>query len=108
MALGFLNIPYKSTVLSYDDESTPIELSGSKMLPILKKENNIINESLDIILELDVQGKLKTSVFLNEKDEREKVENLLFQVGSIVHPLAMPYWIFTPEFNDNSRKYFSK
>jgi len=25
---------------------------------------------------------------------------------SFVHPLAMPYWIWTPEFDEGSRKYF--
>ena len=50
LACGYLDIPFKSTVIPYSDEETPRSIAGKKMLPILKTEDaNIINESLDII-----------------------------------------------------------
>ena len=105
MALGLLNLNYDSIVLPYDDESTPIELMGVKMLPIFEfKDNSVSNESLDIIKVLDKDNILKHEL-LTEVNLKE-VNSLLSEVGSSVHSLCMPYWMWTPEFNDQSRKYF--
>lgn len=105
MALGLLNINYESIVLPYDDETTPKELTGVKMLPIFTySDGRSSNESLDIISEFDKSDKLNLSK-LNEL-ERETVEELLSEIGSNVHSLCMPYWMWTPEFNNQSRKYF--
>lgn len=103
MALGFLKIPYKSVVLSYDDEKTPIDLCGKKMLPIAQIGSETINESLDIIERLDSENKLKTKECLSEIDS---LNFLLSKIGSFVHPLAMPHWMYTPEFDLKARKYF--
>ncbi len=100
MALGYLNIPYESKVLRYDDEATPISLTGLKMLPILQFEGRAMNESLDIIKFLDKENKLKPS----GKD----IGPLLNELGNPIHSLAMPYWIYTPEFDEVSRDYFKK
>lgn len=103
MALGYLNIDYTSHVLPYDDEKTPLDLTGIKMLPIFEAENWVSNESLEIIQRLDRDDKLQTvSTISNYK----QIEVLLNQIGSDVHSLAMPYWIWTQEFNDSSRHYF--
>ncbi len=105
LALGYLNIPYISQVLRYDDESTPVQLTGKKMLPILKTKEGAINESLDIIELLDKENRLKTSeIKLN--DEFVSLETLLNKMGNPIHSLAMPYWIYTPEFDEKSRAYF--
>jgi glutaredoxin 2 len=105
LALGYLNIPYNSQVLRYDDESTPVQLTGKKMLPILKTKEGAINESLDIIELLDKENRLKISeIKLN--DEFVSLETLLNKMGNPIHSLAMPYWIYTPEFDEKSRAYF--
>jgi glutaredoxin 2 len=107
MTLGYLSLPYKSVVLPYDDEKTPIGLTGTKMLPIMDLNGKVMNESLDIMAALDTQKLLK--IYLLEKDPQfEPFNQLLGSLGANVHNLAMPYWIYTPEFNDSSRNYFQK
>lgn len=105
MALGHLKLSYKSIVLPYDDEETPLKLTGVKMLPILERDEIVMNESLDIIQFLDENNSLQADL-LNDPKTKEDVENLLTAIGSEVHSLAMPYWIYTKEFNDTSRVYF--
>ncbi len=100
LVLGLLKVPYKSIVLDYDDEKTPLELCGKKMLPLIKQpDGKTINESLDIIKLLDKDNRLCSN---------QNIEPLISELGSFVHPLAMPYFIYTPEFNDRSRKYFQE
>lgn len=103
MGLGFLNIAYESHVLAYDDESTPIKLSGVKMLPIVEIDGLIQSESLDILKSLDTKDLLGWSKLKEREDE---IDNLLTKIGNPVHSLCMPYWIWTPEFNESSRQYF--
>lgn len=105
MALGYLKLPFESVVVPYDDEETPVSLIGKKMLPIMKFGDEAINESLDIIARLD------TSDILDIKNtktsqEFEQFNKLLTKLGTNVHNLAMPYWIWTPEFTNSSRQYF--
>jgi len=107
MSLGFLGIAFNSRVLSYDDEKTPLNLTGKKMLPIAEFINDSgqpslsMNESLDIIAKLDQDNQLR----VNETD-RPKMEGLLTALGENIHSLCMPYWIWTPEFSPASRQYF--
>lgn len=99
MSLGLLGIEFESIVLPYDDEKTPLELTGTKMLPIAVIDGKAMNESLDIMEALSLG--LKTTI-------PEDLEEFLKIWGNQVHNLAMPYWIFTPEFNNSSREYFEK
>ena len=105
--MGYLNLPYQSRLLAYDDESTPIKLSGLKMLPILEHDSKIMNESLDIMEFLDKKNILKISE-LKQKSEFRAFEQTLNLMGNPIHSLAMPYWIYTPEFTETSRIYFQK
>lgn len=105
MTLGFLNLPYESIVLPYDDEATPIQLSGKKMLPIMVIDGKPMNESLDIMQALDRTSSLKIPSLINVPAYVE-LNDLLNILGKNVHNLAMPYWIYTPEFNSSSREYF--
>lgn len=107
MTLGYLGISYDSQVLPYDDEATPLKLTGKKMLPILKVNDKAMNESLDIIDLIDSGNKLKTKQ-TTSSESFLVLEKKLSEIGSLVHSLAMPYWIWTPEFNENSRQYFQK
>lgn len=105
-ALGLLDIPYESVVLPYNDESTPLNLTGVKMLPIWEDSSGkAINESLDIIRLVDSSAKINFDVYENFPEE---IEELLSQIGKQVHSLAMPYWIWTPEFDQQSRSYFQQ
>lgn len=102
MVLGFLQIPYESIVLPYDDEETPVRLTGRKMLPIILINGKAQDESLDIMTLLDVEDKL----FIKNNPISSEFEDLLQKLGSNIHSLAMPYWIYTAEFNHGSREYF--
>lgn len=101
MALGYLNIPWNSHVLPYSDEATPISLTGKKMLPILKDGSQVMNESLDIIKHLDTGNKLGN-------EEWRDFEGTLDLVAPLIYNLAMPFWVFSPEFDPDSQKYFLK
>lgn len=104
MGLGFLDLSYESIVLPYNDESTPVKLSGTKMLPILEMDDGlIVNESLDILKKLDFHNRLNWPLLSQLTNE---IETLLKNIGGPVHSLCMPYWIWTPEFDSESRKYF--
>ncbi len=104
MTLGFLQLPYQSIVLPYDDEVTPVNLTGLKMLPIVDMAGQIQNESLVIMAKLDWEHKLQ----IPEHPLSDKFNELLNKLGTNVHNLAMPHWIYTPEFNEPSREYFLK
>lgn len=105
MALGYLKVEYKSKVVPYDDELTPVKLTGKKMLPILTHETGAMNESLDIIKFIDKKNVLKVDEYVTSHSFKE-LEALLAKIGSAVHSLAMPYWMYTPEFTESSRQYF--
>lgn len=104
MGLGLLQISYESIIVAYNDEQTPVKLTGVKMLPILVDDKGIAqNESLDILKGLDKKDQLSWSMLEKNKDE---IENLINKIGSPVHSLCMPYWVWTPEFDEKSRQYF--
>lgn len=104
MGFGFLSKPYVSVVLPYNDEQTPLKLTGKKMLPIMvNDEGKAQNESLDILKEADKDNLLKWELLTSHK---EVIDPLLDKMGSPVHSLCMPYWIWTPEFDETSREYF--
>ncbi len=105
MTFGLLNIPYESHVLPYNDEETPVKLTGKKMLPILKHDGGAMNESLDIMTFLDKKNVLKIPALITDKTFPEFEAYLNF-LGGYVHSLSMPYWIYTPEFDQKSREYF--
>ena len=78
-----------------------------KILPALAHPAGAMNESLDIITFCDTQNKLQVTSVTQSLDYKN-FEMLLGSIGTLVHSLAMPYWIFTPEFTFSSRKYFQK
>ncbi len=77
------------------------------MLPIMVSDGNVMPESLDIIEALDKENKLHIAE-IKSSSEFKTFEELLNKLGSNVHSLAMPYWIYTPEFDEKSREYFQK
>ena len=73
MAFGHLKVPYKSVVVPYDDEKTPLDLCQKKMLPIIKwKDGKAQNESLEIIEKADQENKLQMDLL---KDDAERTYN---------------------------------
>lgn len=102
MGLGFLNLPYQSIVLPYNDEATPMRLTGVKMLPILEIKGKAQNESLEILKGLDSTNRLHWE----ELNKNGEINQLLEAIASPVHSLCMPYWIWTPEFDSTTRQYF--
>ncbi len=108
MALKYLNIEFKTLLLNYDDEETPLKLIGKKMLPILVDSSGIARpESLDIIEHFDSADKLQVKSY-KKSPTKEEFEAMLTSLSKDVHNLAMPHWIYTKEFNSKSRSYFQK
>jgi len=105
LSLGLLDLPYKSIPLGYEDEKTPVELTGVKMLPIAVINGKAMNESLDILKKLDIKGELNLDIL---DSHGEKIDELLGRLGKPIHNLAMPYWMYTKEFTKESREYFQK
>jgi glutaredoxin 2 len=104
LGLGFLGINYESRVTNYDDEATPIKLTGVKMLPIIVDDNGVPkNESLEILKNYDSKNLLHWELL---ESDSQAIENLIKKIGDPVHSLCMPYWIWTPEFSPESRRYF--
>lgn len=101
MALGYLNIPWTSHVLPYHDESTPLKLAGKKMLPILKDGSRVMNESLDIIKYLDQRNTLSNETWAN-------FDHSLDDLAPTIYNLAMPFWVYSAEFDTESQRYFLK
>lgn len=104
MVCGLLDVHYESHVLAYDDEKTPLDLTGKKMLPIWEDENGVLNESLEIIAHLDNDKTFASQ--LNDQHALEQINELLNGLASPLFKLAMPYFVWTPEFDSNSRRYF--
>jgi glutaredoxin 2 len=77
------------------------------MLPILAHDQGAMNESLDIIAFLDKENSLQVPSTIKREDFK-LFEQLLNQIGEPVHSMAMPYWIYTPEFSPEARVYFQK
>ena len=107
MALGYLDLPYQSEVVPYDDEILPVRLTGKKMLPIMEINGLAMNESLEIMAALDKENLLNLPA-ATKNPSFQNLEKLLNGLGTNVHNLAMPYWVWTPEFTDKSREYFQK
>lgn len=108
MAAGYLKIDFDTKQLRYDDEVTPVKLTGKKILPAWVDENGkAINESLDIIALIDSSDKLKTKKILSSP-EWKNFETKLNAAGTFIHNLAMPHFIYTKEFDEESRAYFQK
>ena len=101
MAFDYAQVPYQSMVVPYNDEKTPLDLCGVKMLPIVKDEEGAMNESLDII-----KRYCKDKLDQPTAQRIAEVTSLTDKLGKSIHNLAMPYFIWTPEFDNDSRKYF--
>lgn len=112
MIFGFKNLPVELITLDNDDEKTPTDLIGRKMVPILVDGLYVMPESMDIVRYIDRKYDDKNLLFDGIYSE---LEDWLTQLGEYIYKLAMPRWVkscksgFMEEFSsDGSREYFTK
>ncbi|MFZ7215389.1 glutaredoxin 2 [[Pasteurella] aerogenes] len=90
MIFGLKNQSVELITLPYDDEKTPTDLVGKKVLPILiKEDDSAMPESLDIVHYVDA--------FYGEKSllptVRPEIEAWMKNVGSYYNNLLMPRFV---------------
>ena len=108
MIFGLKNIPVELITLLNDDEKTPIDMIGQKMVPILEKApGQFMAESMDIVQFIDA----KHLPALVLKKEDEALLSLLDEARTACYSLVMPRWLNSEmeEFKTSfARKYFQK
>jgi glutaredoxin 2 len=93
MIFGLKSIPFELKNLLNDDESTPIQLIGKKMLPILIKDNNEpLAESLDIISYVDQLSEYGPKR-VNPAPQSASLSQWLQEIRQYHYALAMPRWV---------------
>ena len=106
MIFGLKKVPFKLITLLNDDEKTPFNMIGQKMVPILEvKKQDFMPESLDIISYIDKQNKPTTVLWTRDT----QLSKWLDKNSDTCYQLAMPRWIKMPlkEFkSQKSRDYF--
>lgn len=102
MAFGMKNIPVEVSVLSNDDETTPISMIGKKACPILQKpDGTFMGESMDMVHYLD---QLDGTPLFGPSANREDLNTWLKKVNVLFKKLLYPRWITSPvgEFQTQS------
>ena len=106
MIFGLKNIPFQLVTLLNDDEKTPIEMIGKKMVPILEiNPGQFMPESMDIVQFID--NKFAPPIVLNKEDAF--LLEILEQARSPYYNLVMPRWVQSKmeEFKTvSAKKYF--
>jgi glutaredoxin 2 len=109
MPFGMKKIPVELSVLSNDDEATPISMIGIKACPILQKpDGSFMAESMDMV---DYIDQLDGSPIFAPSANREDLNLWLKQVNLLFKKLLYPRWISSPvgEFQTQSAiDYFTK
>lgn len=101
MIFGLHQIPVEQIVLLNDDETTPINLIGSKQVPILEKnDGTYMGESLDIVRHIDENA---SSTPLDETI-RPKIQAWFDKINTYYNHLLMPRYVQLrlPEFATQS------
>jgi len=102
MAFGMKKIPVEISVLSNDDETTPISMIGKKACPILQKtDGTFMGESMDMVDYLD---QLDGTPLFGPSANREDLNIWLKKVNVLFKKLLYPRWITSPvgEFQTQS------
>ena len=106
MIFGLKNTPVQLMTLLNDDEKTPIDMIGQKMVPILETSpGQFMPESMDIVQFID--NKLSPKI-VSDKEDPLLLE-ILEQARTPYYSLVMPRWVQSEmeEFKtDSARKYF--
>ncbi len=93
MIFGLKSVPFELKTLLNDDEQTPIQLIGKKMLPILVRDDGIaMGESLDIISYIDNLVEYGSPRVLESRQDH-RLMNWLQDVRAYHYALAMPRWV---------------
>lgn len=93
MIFGLKSIPFELKTLLNDDEQTPIQLIGKKMLPILVKDDGTaMGESLDIISYVDNLLEYG-SPRVQESRQSPQLMKWLQDIRGYHYALAMPRWV---------------
>lgn len=107
MIFGLKNIPFELITLANDDEVTPTNMIGQKMLPILQKDDgSYMPESLDIVHYVDQH--CGGEPVLNGSPS-DAIAAVLDEIQQIDYTLVYPRYvrIGLPEFsNQSARDYF--
>ncbi|MCI2283034.1 glutaredoxin 2 [Colwellia sp. MSW7] len=91
MPFGMKNIPVDISVLSNDDEATPIAMIGIKACPILQKtDGSFMGESMDIVHYVD---QLDGSPIFGPSANREDLNTWLEKVNTLFKKLLYPRWV---------------
>jgi len=91
MIFGYKNIDFKMVTLLNDDEKTPTDMIGAKMVPILTLDGEKhMPESLDIIHHVDSS---QNSKFISDEKFDFNLEVWLGETRNYTYQLAMPRWI---------------
>lgn len=90
-----MGVSLQKQVLLNDDEQTPVEMVGKKIVPILEKSPNVFMvESLDVIDYLI--DKYDTEPLVANADHENQVNAFLKQHRLSIYGLCMPRWIQLP------------
>ena len=106
MIFGLKNIPIQLVTLLNDDEKTPIEMIGKKIVPVLETNpGKFMPESMNIVQFID--NKLSPKIVSDQEDPF--LLEILSEARSPYHSLVMPRWVQSEmeEFKtDSAKKYF--
>ncbi|EGT4255395.1 glutaredoxin 2 [Citrobacter amalonaticus] len=106
MIFGLKNIPVELNVLANDDDETPTQMIGQKMVPILQKDDSrYLPESMDIVHYVD---KLDGKPLLTGK-KNPAIDEWLRKVNSYANHLLLPRFAksaFDEFSTPSARKYF--
>ncbi len=109
MIFGLKTQSFKMVTLLNDDEKTPKQMIGKKMVPILEyKKGKFMAESLDIIKYIDQLNPPKN---ITSWKQNSQLSKWLDMAHNLCYSLAMPRWVKAPlkEFKTKSAKsYFQK
>ena len=93
MALSIKGFDYKCITLAYDDVKTPTRIYGKKVLPfILKPDETVMGESLDIINYLD---NLDKKPIISKEGITDSIQTQLNGIRSSANQLVKPRIVAT-------------
>jgi glutaredoxin 2 len=108
MIFGLKNIPFELITLLNDDEDTPIDMVGKKVVPILQIDDELaMPESMDIVHCVDALD----NVPIVTGASNEAIAAWVQECKAYLYPLVMPRWVRAPleEFaTEGARAYFTK
>lgn len=107
MIFGLKNVPIEVITLLNDDEDTPNNLIGQKMVPILQINDELaMPESMDIVHYVD--GMDDAPIIIGESSN--KIAEWMANTKDYMYVLTMPRWVNAPleEFQTESARHYFK